>query len=282
MSSSVKRVGFVDFNADNFHAKVFLKALHSDLPERGFRVAGCHALQTAPSQAWAAANGVPYFDDPAALNAACDYFMVLAPSNPEVHLQLCERVFPFGKPTYVDKTFAPDHATAQRIFALADRHGVCVQTTSALRYTAVQQAAREAGAGQVQHMVAWGGGSNFPEYSIHPTELVVSCMGPEVVSMMRRGTGQFSQLLLNFTGDRTAVINVYCNAGVNFAATLSTPKATTYIPVDGARLFIDTAAAILDFLAAAKPNIDRRESLTIRRILDLTNDPAATQGFVKL
>jgi hypothetical protein len=49
-----------------------------------------------------------------------------APSTPETHLELCQAVLPFGKATYVDKTFAPDLATAREIFALADQHAAAV------------------------------------------------------------------------------------------------------------------------------------------------------------
>lgn len=132
------RIGFVDYKLENFHANVFLKAYHAHLKSRGATVAGCTSLEEDEGRAWATKNDVPYFDDPTQLNGAVDCYMILAPSNPEKHLELCQRVFQFGKPTYVDKTFAPDLATARTIFDLADKHNVPVQTTSALRYTNVQ------------------------------------------------------------------------------------------------------------------------------------------------
>ena len=48
------------------------------------------------------------------------------------------------------------------------------------------------------------------------------------------------------------------------------------------RLFIDTAAAVLDFFAAGRPNIPRAESLIIRRILDAAAKPQALKRFVPL
>src|SRR5688500_12538073 len=81
-----RRIGFVDLNLDNYHANVFLQALRGPLAERGFTVAGATGTQTAPSRAWAEKNKVPFFENAAALNEAVDFFMVLAPSNPEVHL----------------------------------------------------------------------------------------------------------------------------------------------------------------------------------------------------
>jgi hypothetical protein len=282
MNDAKKRIGFVDYDLNNFHANVYLAALRNELKGRGYTIAGCSAMKEPEGRAWAGKNGVPYFDDMAQLDGAVDYYAVLAPSNPEVHLALCERVLPFGKPTYVDKTFAPDLATARRIFQLADQYNAPMQTTSALRYTNVQAYVGGVGREAVRHMVAWGGGSSFGEYAIHPTELVVSCMGPNVESVMRRGTGNESQLLLAFSGGRTAVVNVYTNADTPFAAAVSTTKETKLITVDGTRLFIDMAAAILDLFESGRPNIDRAESLAIRCILDAAQSPEALTAFVKL
>lgn len=282
MNAAGKRIGYVDYRLDNFHANTYLKILRNELADRSWAVTGCTGMDAAEGRAWAAKNGVAFFEDPATLNEHVDAYMVLAPSNPEVHLELCEKVFPFGKTTYVDKTFAPDLATARRIFELADEHDVPVQTSSALRYTNVQAALAEPEAEAVQHMVAWGGGRSFDEYAIHPTELVISCMGPEAERLMRRGGGDRTQLLVDFPGGRTAVINVYTNAETPFAAAVTTAKATRLIPVDSSRIFVNMAAAILDLFETGKPNIDRRESLTIRRLLDAAADPAAARAFVEL
>src|SRR5687768_4830528 len=151
------RIGFVDDKLENFHANIFLKAYRDALKDRGATVAGCYGLDIDNGKAWAEHNDVPWFASPAAMNEQVDAFMILAPSNPELHLKLAEMVLPLGKPTYIDKTFAPDLATAKRIFALADQHKTPVQTTSALRYTNVQEHVREAKA-DVKHMITWGGG----------------------------------------------------------------------------------------------------------------------------
>jgi predicted dehydrogenase len=282
MANKPSRIGFVDYALENYHANVYLAALRNELKDRGFTVTGCTAMKEKEGLEWAAKNNVPYFASLAELDTHVDCYMVLAPSNPEVHYDLCKKVFPFRKTTYVDKTFTTDLATARKIFALADKNKVKMQTTSALRYTNVQAYVKEVGRAKVRHMVAWGGGRSFMEYGIHPVEMVVSCMGPGAKRLMRRGTRNQSQLLLDFSGGRTAVINVYVNADTPFSAGVTTDQATKYIAVDGSRLFIDMAAAVLDLFEAGKPNIDRAESLMVRRILDAAEDPRALKGFIKL
>jgi predicted dehydrogenase len=276
-----RRIGFVDLHLDNYHANVFLQALRGPLAPRGFTIAGGMGLKTAESRAWAEKNRVPFFEKNSDLNAAVDFFMVLAPSNPEVHLDLCRRILPFRKPTYVDKTFAPNHDVARQIFALADEHGTPTQTSSALRYTNVQDEVRKAGA-KVEHMITWGGGGSFDEYAIHPLELLVSVMGHEATGLMRRGAAERAQLLVEFTGARTGVVNVFPKTNTPFAASFTTEKATRHVEVDVPKIFVNNQSAILDFFAAGKPNIDRRESLTIMRLLDAARDPRALKGFVPL
>ena len=276
-----KRIGFVDLNLDNYHANVFLQALRGPLVSRGFTIAGATGTRIAESGAWAEKNRVPFFENDAELNATVDFFMILAPSNPEVHLDLCRRILPFRKPTYVDKTFAPNHDMAQQIFALADQHETPVQTSSALRYTNVQDEARKASA-KVEHMITWGGGGSFDEYAIHPLELLVSVMGHDATALMRRGTSERAQLLVEFAGGRTGVVNVFPKTTTSFAASFTTEKVTRYVEVDASEIFVNNQSAILDFFSAGKPNIDRRESLTLMRLLDAARDPAALKIFVPL
>lgn len=277
-----KKIGFVDNYLDNFHANVYLGAIRNELAARGYTVKGCTALDDTGGLLWADRNDVLYYGSVAELNEVVDYFVVLAPNNPETHLGICAEVIPAGKPTYVDKTFAPDSETAEAIFGLADQWGTPVQTSSALRYTNVQTYVREVGMANVQHMVAWGAGSSFDVHAVHPLELVISCMGSGVLSVMRRGAGDRSQLLLNFGNERTAVVNVYTNSDTPFAAAVTTDKVTRHIAVETSRLFIDMAAAILDFFDNGQVAVDRGESLVIRRIMDVATYPEALRGFVVL
>jgi len=278
-SAAGKRIGFVDDNLDNFHARVYLEALRGPLKDRGYTVAGATALQHEKSRAWAAKNNVEYFDTPAALDKVVDVYAILAPSTPKTHEELCGAILPFGKTTFVDKTFAPDAAAAERIFKMADQHKIALQTSSALRYTAVQKSVNRE---EIRHIVAWAPGGSYDEYVIHPVEMTVSCLGPEVQSLMRRGTDAESQLLVNWSGGRTAVVNVYVKRKTPYAASITTAKETRYLEVDTKPLFVDAAAAMLDFFSAGKELVDRRETMAILRILDAARDPAALQGFVKI
>ena len=107
-------------------------------------------------------------------------------------------------------------------------------------------------------------------------------MGHEATALMRRGTPERTQLLIEFTGGRTGVVNVFPKTTTPFAASITTDRATRYLEVDVSKIFINNQAAILDFFTSAKPNIDRRESLTLMRLLDVARDSQALKDFVTL
>ncbi|MCF7854775.1 MAG: Gfo/Idh/MocA family oxidoreductase, partial [Candidatus Pacebacteria bacterium] len=204
------KIGFVDYELDEFHANTYLRIIRAESLAKGFEVAGCTAMTSGGKQ-WAEENDVPFYDTVEAMNEGVDCFAVLAPSNPEMHLDMCEKVFPCGKPTFVDKTFAPDFETAKRIFELADEWNVPVSSSSALRYTGIQDHVQTVGGrSNVQHMVVFAPGGSVHEYVIHPLEIVVSCMGASVTGVSKRGQGEYVQLLIDYAGGKTATLNLYC------------------------------------------------------------------------
>lgn len=274
---ATKRIGFVDDNADNFHANTYLDAIRGPLADRGWEVAGVWALED-PS-AWADAKGVRAFPTVDALAAEVDAVAVLAPSTPETHLELCAAVLPHGKPTFVDKTFAPDVATATQIFELADRCGAPIQTTSALRTTNVQREVAQMDDLLVS-IAQWAGGASFEEYGVHPVELAVSCLGLAPERLTVCGAEHHPTITIAFSDGRAATIDFNAREYVPFAAVLTTDKTSKAIVVDDSQLFVDAAAAILDFFDAGRALVPRDETLAVLRVLAAAHNPAAREGWV--
>jgi hypothetical protein len=279
-NNPVLRIGYIDNRLDNYHADTYLGLARAQFADR-VRIAGCWALDGDGGRAWAQRNSVPWYDDPGLLAREVDAWMVLAPSDPHLHPQLCAEVLPSGLPTFVDKTFAADLAAATAIYALADRRGAPIQTSSALRTTNVQRAVAEAGEAPL-HVTAWGGGTSFAEYAIHPLELAVSLLGPEARRIQRCAYGSLDQLLVEFAGGRGATVNIHCAEGTPFAAGVATARGLRWLPVDTGPLFHDAFAAVIAFLASGTPQVDRRESLAIRALLDAAKDPRARQAWVEV
>jgi predicted dehydrogenase len=281
MSQLTTRIGFVDDNLDNFHANTYLALIRGALRERGFEVAGATAREREAGEAWAREHDVRYFASVAEMGSQVDCFAVLAPSNPACHWELCEQTLPHGKATFVDKTFAPDEATAVRIFQLADRFGAPIQTTSALRTSNIQRRLTEL-TEPLESLLITASGPTFAEYGIHPVELAVSCLGHEATDLACLGSAQHPQLVLRFTNERTCVIDFVEGSDAPFGVTLATRSGSEHLEVDFSTLFAEAAAAILDFFEADKPLVDRRQTLLVRRILDRAADRSRPGEFQSL
>jgi len=280
---ATKRIGYVDHKLDNFHANVYLKLLLGDLKDRGWEVAKCWAMDEAGGRKWATEKNVPYVADVKEM-ADCDAIMILAPSNPEVHLRLAKKAFPLRKPTYVDKTFAPDHKTAKQIFALADKHRVPVITSSTLRCAAsLNKLVAELGKDKIRHVRAWGGGGSFEEYVIHPLEMLIHAMGPQVREVMRLSDGtNHHEVHIKFSGGRTGSVFVHNNGACAFQAMVTTDATTVYVDTSPDPIFRDLASLILDFFGSGKENIDRKESLAIFRVRDAAFNKKSVGKFLKV
>lgn len=275
------QLGFVDDNLDNFHANTYLDALRGPLRDRGWSLAGVTALASREGADWAQKKDVPYFDSVDELASKVDAFAVLAPSTPHTHLGLCHQVLPHGKPTFVDKVFAPNTQIAEQILELADKFGAAIQTTSALRTTNVQRAVRQLDSPLIS-LSQWAGGASLEEYGIHPIELAISCIGPEVVRVGVVGAEDHPTVVLEFSAGRVATIDFNAKEHVPFLASLTTGKETLSLPVEDATLFVDAMAFILDFFEAGQPLVPRKETLTIMRVLDAVQDSRARTNWVTL
>lgn len=175
----MKKIGFIDFYLSEWHANNYPAWIRE--AGRGFEVAYAWAEQEVSpvdgktSAEWCAEMGVTLCATAEEVCAKSDVILVLAPSDPQVHLRLAERVLPFGKPTYMDKTFAPDLVTAEKIFALAEEYNTPLFSTSALRYAA------EAEEGQA--VLVTGGGRSAEEYIVHQAELLEVILGQGATSV---------------------------------------------------------------------------------------------------
>lgn len=276
---ATKRIGFVDDDLDNFHANTYLDTIRGPLAERGYEVVGATAINAPRGRDWATEKSVRYYETVAEMAAEVDCFAVLAPSTPETHLGLCEQVFPHAKPTFVDKTFAPDVATALRLFQMADENGAACQTTSALRNTNIQAEVAEMNDLLVS-MTVWAGGASFEEYGIHPVELAVSCLGLAPERLLIAGAEHHPTLVVAFTDGRVATIDFNAQEYVPFAAVLTSDKTSKAVVVDDSMLFVNAAAAILDFFDAGRPLVPRDETMAVLRILEAAKNPATRDGWV--
>ena len=175
----MKKIGFVDYYISEWHANNYPAWIKQANEKLGtdYEVAYAWAEQELSpvygetTDEWCKKMGVTRCDTIAELCEKSDVIIVLAPSNPEKHLGYAREVLPFGKRTYIDKTFAPDFATAKEIFEIAEKHGTPFFSTSALRYADELNTLKGS-----TDLIITGGGGNFAEYIIHTVEMAVKLL----------------------------------------------------------------------------------------------------------
>lgn len=202
----MKKIGFVDYYISEWHANnypVWIKNLNC-----GYEVTHAWAeLDVSPvdgvnTEEWCYKFNVNQCYSIDELCQKCDFIIILAPSNPEKHLEYAEAVLKYGKPTYIDKTFAPDYETAAKIFDIAKRYSTPFFSTSALRFA---DELEELDGGN--NFIITGGGSNFPEYCIHTIEMAIKLLDNKIedVNIVRQGEQRICHLTAA-NGNRATVI----------------------------------------------------------------------------
>ena len=119
-----KKIGFIDLFIDEWHANNYPKWISGSKYADDFELYMAWEQKTKtglrPLEKWCADFNVTPAKSQEQLIEECDGIIVLAPSNPEVHEELGHLALQSGKPVYMDKPFAPDRATAERIFEVID------------------------------------------------------------------------------------------------------------------------------------------------------------------
>ena len=176
----MKKIGFVDYFISEWHANNYPTWIERICADTGldYKVAYAWAeLDTSPvdgisTDEWCEKFGAERCATVDELCEKSDVIVILSPSNPETHLRYAEAVLKYGKRTYIDKTFAPDAATASEIFALSEKYNAPFFSTSALRYATELDSVDAP-----DSILLTGGGSNLPEYFVHLGEMAVKKMG---------------------------------------------------------------------------------------------------------
>lgn len=136
---SMKTIGFIDYYLDEWHANNYPQLI-KEASGGELEVTCAYAMKDSPlkggmtTDEWCEKYQIKRCGTIEEVIEKCDCLLVLSPDNCEMHEELCKLPLCSGKLTYVDKTFAPDKETAERIFAVAQEHSTPCYSTSALRF----------------------------------------------------------------------------------------------------------------------------------------------------
>ena len=205
----MKKIGFVDYYISEWHANNYPLWIKEACEKAGldYIVAyawaerGVSPFDGRNTDEWCKAFGVTKCETIEELCEKSDIILVLAPSDPQVHLSFAERILPYQKRTYIDKTFAPDFATSEKIFAIAEKYQTPFFSSSALRYASELDAL--VGSDKI---IVTGGGGNFEEYIIHQIEPAVKVLRAKATSVRAQMQGKQVVCSVEFEGGKQATL----------------------------------------------------------------------------
>ncbi|UKS29259.1 hypothetical protein LOZ80_10095 [Paenibacillus sp. HWE-109] len=262
----MKKIGFIDYYLDEWHAekypawieqasggkmKVEFAYGHIDLPDKS------------SNAAWCAKKGIQLFSTIEAVVEQSDYLVILSPDHPEFHEELSLLALRSGKPTYIDKTFAPSQAAASRMFELAEKHRTPMYSTSALRFAVEYTDLQKTG---IESICSLGPGE-FGNYAIHQVEPIIMLMGIDVKRVMWTGTDKTPSLIIGYADGRQATINLYgWDCPFNMALRYE-EGASKFIQIES-DFFGRFIANLVGFFETGKPVVSQAETIAIATVLE--------------
>ena len=266
----MKKVGFIDLYISEWHANNYPAWLEEVSKNLGYDYKVYYAyapvdvspVDNKSTIEWCKEKGAEKCASIKELCEKSDNIAILAPSNPEVHLELAEETFKYagGKNVYIDKTFAPDLATAKKIYELADKYNVNIFSTSALRY-----ASELYDFNNEKEIISIGGGGLFQEYSIHQVEIIVRVMGigaEKVKVEQAYGDGFIADIL--YKDGRKAQLNY--DKKSDFYVTVTTKDGKEEKRHLASDYFKNLLEKIAIFFETGKTDFDRSQTLEVMKI----------------
>lgn len=265
----MKTIGFIDYYLDEWHANNYPKWIRESALGSEFTVSLAWEEMTPegkrPLAEWCREYGARPAASLAQVVEECDCLVVLSPDNPERHEELCDLPLRSGKPVYVDKTFAPDLATAKRLFAKAEQHGTPMYSCSALRYVeSLEQAVQEL-AGQRVDFVATRGPGKWEVYAVHQFEPMVMLLGTGAGRVMSVGNVSAHSLVIDYPDGRRGSLLLTPEHPFGFSVQVG---GGTLVLEEMGDFFPRFITAMLTFFHTGEVPVPKEETLEIMALIE--------------
>lgn len=264
-----KKIGFVDYYISEWHANNYVGWIKdaNEVLGTDFEVAYAWAeLETSPldgvtTAQWCEKFGVEQCATIGELCEKSDYIIVLAPSDPDKHLGYAQQVFPYGKRTYIDKTFAPDYPTAKAIFDAAATYNTAFFSSSALRYAEELKELKD-----LRSMFITGSGSNFEEYCIHLVEMAVKLLESPAEKVKVEAVG--TQLICRVVAKSGAEAALLYSPGYNYSVMAIPREGKPNRQAITSAFFVNLLQDIIRFFETGERSFDPAQTLEVMRVRD--------------
>ena len=260
------KIGLIDYFLDQYHADNYPKWIKK-ASDGQLEVTCAYAKTDKPggktNAAFCREQGITLLPDIASVIDRSDCLIVMSPDNPEMHEELCRLPLGSGKPTYVDKAFAPDSAAAARLIAVAQGSGTPFFSSSALRFAKEYTALERNG---IESVHSRGPGS-FDNYGIHQIEPIVSLLGHDVRKIMYIGTKNTPAFVMRFRDGRCAAMSqLGWECGFGMAVNYDDGHAA--LPQAESDFYAQFILKMVEFFKDGIPKVAAQETLGVITILE--------------
>ena len=263
----MRKIGFIDYYLSEWHANNYPAWIKRAAERMGedFDVKYAWAeldvspLDNVTSEEWCKKNGIELCGSIEELCEKSDYIIILAPSNPEVHLAYASVALKYGKNTYIDKTFAPDFDTAKKIFDIAKSYNTPFFSTSALRFADELTPY----ASKAKEVSITGGGREVSEYIIHQIEILVRLVGVGADKLTVTKTEDGYDATVNYPDGRFGRLSFAPNYDFNVKVRTDSDEASFCC---ASPFFDNLIADILRFFLDGKSSFNAKETLEVMKI----------------
>ena len=266
----MKKIGFVDFYISEWHANNYPAWIREVCEAQGYEyelayvwaeqdISPVDGISTAE---WCKTFGAQQCATVDELCEKSDVIFILAPTNPEKHLPYAKAVFPYAKPTYVDKTFAQNLEEGKEIFALAEKYGTPFFSSSALRYEKALDECEDC-----RNITVFISGRTVEEYIIHDVEMVVKKLGVGADKVVCHKNGDQRFFHLGYPDDRSACL-VYAPYGLPGSCIMQSADGNGITAKNNSAIFIGLITDILRFFGDGKVSFDTAQTLEALKVRD--------------
>ncbi len=260
----MKKIGFIDYYLDEWHANNYPQLIREE-SQGELEVTCAYGHIDSPiggmtTEQWCQTYGIRRCMSIEEVIEQSDLLLVLSPDNCEMHEQLCQLPLRSGKPTYVDKTFAPDGPTAQRIFDIAHQYGTPCYSTSALRFASEYASIDRAG---ITAISSWGP-NDFETYAIHQLEPMMMLMGSAAEQVMYLPGDGWYTVLLRFCDGRVGTLSGYAG-GSPFMMNIASTSGNQLVQVQS-NFFRAFIRELCHFFQTAQVRVPHEETLAIMSV----------------
>jgi len=272
------KIGFIDYFLDEYHANHFPEWL-KEASGGEMQVAYAYAKIDSPlggmtTDEWCAKYGIPRAATIAELVEKCDAIVVLSPDNPEQHEELCQIPLASGKPVYVDKTFAPDKASAERIFAIAQNSGTPCYSASSLLFA---EEYRNIGRGKVANVVSFGAGK-VETYSVHQIEPIIYLMGPDIERVMFTGSNTHESYVCEYADGRRAIVTHHNDWGVPFGMAVGLTDGSSKLLTVESSFNVPFMAGMVRFFRTHESSVPHEDTVAGIAVIEAAKKAAKVPG----